>query len=366
MMRRGPGVCLIALLLAGCSSLAIPNWVPWLGKPSSQDSPEPKPVASTPVGPAVETAQPGSVHMKPFEDTDEALADRVIAVVNNDAITLAELQESVATKRTEARQQQRVLADDTLMQDSLNQLIEFRLQTQEADREKITVEETELNDEFKERIKRYGLKNEEEFDKVIQAQGITLDSIKKRLRESLKVQKLVRRKVALRVSVTDAEITQYIEDNRAKLETGLSYHARHILIVPEADTDVAWEAARIRADMLRTQIIQGADFAEMAKQHSRDATAKDGGDLGTLKRGELAQDVEGAILALNVDEVSQPFRSPLGYHVFKLEAKDSLEGDGLVRIRQQVRDILFREKYDTRLEVWLKEIRQRAIIEVRL
>ena len=76
--------------------------------------------------------------------------------------------------------------------------------------------------------------------------------------------------------------------------------------------------------------------------------------------------VEGAILALNVDEVSQPFRSPLGYHVFKLEAKDSLEGDGLVRIRQQVRDILFREKYDTRLEVWLKEIRQRAIIEVRL
>jgi len=266
----------------------------------------------------------------------------------------------------EARQQQRDFADDAMLQDSLNQLIEFRLQIQEAEREKITVEDIEVTEEFNERIKRYGMKNEEEFEKVIRAQGITVESIKKRLRESLKVQKLVRRKVALRVSVTDAEITQYLEENRGKLETGLSYHARHILVIPDADTDTGWESSRIRADMLRTQILQGADFAEMAKQHSRDATAKDGGDLGTLKRGELSQDVETAILVLKVEEVSQPFRSPLGYHVFRLEAKDSLDGDGLVRIRQQVRDILFRQKYDTRLEVWLKEIRQRAIIEVRL
>jgi peptidyl-prolyl cis-trans isomerase SurA len=363
MMRRLPGACAIALLLAGC---AMPGWVPWVGKKTPPPPAEPAPMAATPVGPAVETAQPGSVRMRPFEETDEAVADRVIAVVNNDAITLAELQESVASRRIEARQQQRDLADDTLMQDSLNQLIEFRLQIQEAEREKITLEDTEVTDEFNERIKRYGMKNEDEFDKVIRAQGITIESIKRRLRESLKVQKLVRRKVALRVSVTDAEITQYLEDNRAKLETGLSYHARHILIVPDSDTDAGWEAARIRADMLRTQILQGANFADMAKQHSRDATAKDGGDLGTLKRGELSQDVEAAILVLKVEEVSPPFRSALGYHVFKLESKDSLEGDGLVRIRQQIREILFREKYDTRLEVWLKEIRQRAIIEVRL
>src|SRR5262252_9119026 len=141
MMRRVPAVCVIALLLGGCANtLAVPSWVPWLGAPS-KSAPEAKPVASTPVGPAVETAQPGSVRVKPFEETDDALTDRVIAIVNNDAITLAELQESVATKRTEARQQQRVLADDTLMQDSLNQPIEVRDQVQEADREKITIEE---------------------------------------------------------------------------------------------------------------------------------------------------------------------------------------------------------------------------------
>jgi competence CoiA-like predicted nuclease len=52
--------------------------------------------------------------------------------------------------------------------------------------------------------------------------------------------------------------------------------------------------------------------------------------------------------------------------VFRLESKDSLEGDGLTRIKQQVREILFRQKYEARLDAWLKEIKQRAIIEVRM
>jgi peptidyl-prolyl cis-trans isomerase SurA len=115
--------------------------------------------------------------------------------------------------------------------------------------------------------------------------------------------------------------------------------------------------------MLRTQLEDGADFVELAKQHSRDATAKDGGDLGTLKRGELAPEIESELLALDEGEISRPVRSPLGFHVFRLESKDSLES---ASIRQQIRDILFRQQFDTRLEVWLKEIKQRAIIEVRI
>ena len=118
--------------------------------------------------------------------------------------------------------------------------------------------------------------------------------------------------------------------------------------------------------MLRAQLSDGGDFIELARQHSRDASAKDGGDLGTLKRGELSQDVEAAILALRPGDMSKPFRSALGYHVFRLESKEGLEGEGLVRIRQQIRDILFREKFETRQEAWLKEIKQRAIIEVRM
>jgi peptidyl-prolyl cis-trans isomerase SurA len=363
-VRLGGALALgaLATLLAGCSMLAIPSWVPWLGTPSKA---APDATAAAPANPnALDSPKPGDIRQRPTAEDDE-ISDRIIAVVNNDAITLNELIESVAVYRAENRGGGGP-SDEDLRKESLARLIDNRLQLQEADREKITVDEAELNEEFLDRIKRYNVKNEEEFEKLVRAQGVTLESIKKRLRDGLKVSKLVRRKVTGRISVTEDEISQYVEENRSKLETGLSYHARHILIPPEVESDTGWEAARIKADMLAVQLSDGADFSELARQHSRDATAKDGGDLGTLKRGELSQEVEGAILVLKVGEISRPFRSPLGYHVFRLESKEGLDGEGLLRIRAQIRDILFRQKYDTRQEAWLKEIKQRAIIEVRM
>jgi len=349
----------LALLLGGC---AVPSWVPLIGKPKGP--PPPAPVAGKPLSP--DMPMPGDVRIRPPEH-DEGIADRVVAVVNNDAITLSELQETIVAYRAENRQQRGAgPGDDELAKQFLPRLIDSRLQLQEADRERITVDDQEVSDELTERIKIYNAKTLEEFEKLVKEQGITMDSVKKRVREGLRVQKVIRRKVVLRVSVTDAEIVQYVEENRQKLETGLSYHARHLLVVPEGSDDAAWESARIKADLLRAQVLDGGDFVAVAREYSRDASAKDGGDLGTLKRGELAQDIETEILGLEPGQVSPPYRSSLGYHVFRLESKESLEGDGLTRVKQQIREILFRQKYEARLEAWLKEIKQRAIIEIRM
>jgi peptidyl-prolyl cis-trans isomerase SurA len=357
-MRRTPlRVVGLALILGGC---AFPSWVPMIGKPNGP--PPAAPAAAKPSSP--DMPMPGDVRVRTLEH-DEAVADRVVAVVNNDAITLSELQETIVAFRAEKGRGSNS-SDDELAKQFLPKLIDSRLQLQEAEREKITVEDQEVNDEISERIKAYNSKTVEEFEKLLKEQGITMEAVRKRVREALRVQKVVRRKVALRVSVTDTEIVQYVEENRQKLETGLSYHARHILVVPEGSDDAAWEGARIRADILRTQVLEGGDFATVAHAHSQDASAKDGGDLGTLKRGELAQDIEAEILRLAPGQMSKPYRSSLGYHVFRLESKDSLEGDGLIRVKQQIREILFRQKYEARLEAWLKEIKQRAIIEVRM
>ena len=357
-MMRAARVVALAVVLGGC---AVPSWMPLLGRKGPLP---PAPVAGKPLSP--DMPMPGDVRIRPTEH-DDGVADRVVAVVNNDAITLSELQETIVAYRAENRQGRGGgPSDDELAKQFLPKLIDGRLQLQEAERERITVDDHEVTDEIAERIKMYNTKSVEEFEKLIKEQGITMDAVRKRVREALRVQKVIRRKVALRVSVTDTEIVQYVEENRPKLETGLSYHARHLLVVPESPDDKGWEAARIKAEILRSQIVDGADFATIARQSSQDASGKDGGDLGTLKRGELAEDIESEILKLEPNQVSAPYRSSLGYHVFQLESKESLEGDGLVRIKQQVREILFRQKYEARLEAWLKEIKQRAIIEVRM
>ncbi len=345
------------LALAGCS---VPQWMPLIGEKPPKDEP-PKAAPSTSAVP-VRLSATGPRTSPP----DERVTDRVLAIVNNDAITLSELQEAIAVYKYENRDRAPE-SSDQLVQQFLTRMIDSRLQVQEAEREKIVIEETEIDEELADRIKKMNLKGREEFEAALKAQGIPMTAVRKRIADELRRGRIVSRKVRLRVSVTEEEVSQYLEANRAKLETGLAYHARHILILPETGAeDAAWENARIRAELLRTQLLQGADFAEVARQHSRDASARDGGDLGTLKRGELAQDIESQILGLAPGQLSSPYRSALGYHIFRLESKETLDGDGLTRVRAQIREILFREKFDTRLDAWLKEIKQRAVIDVRL
>jgi peptidyl-prolyl cis-trans isomerase SurA len=347
-MRR---LLLVPLLLAVLGGCAAPGRMP---APGGTERPVER--ATAPSGDDTPAVPPASV---------DGVADRVVAVVNNDAITLGELQEALAAFRQESRGRV-TTSDEELSRQFLLRLIETRLQLQEAEREKVVVEESEVEDELGQRLKRLGAASRADVEALLQAQGLTMEAVRKRVRDSLRVARIVRRKVTLRVSVTEQEVDRYLAENRDKLETGLSYHARHILITPAGESDAAWEAARIRAGMIHVQLVEGADFAELARVHSKDASAKAGGDLGTLRRGELAPEIEAQILRLEVGEISVPYRSRLGYHLFLLEAKDSLAGEVLQRARQQVRDILFRQKFEGRLEAWVKEMKQRALIEVRL
>src|SRR5262245_5303645 len=253
-MRAGLVVVVVLLLLGGCGT--------------ARTNPAPEQTAQ----PAGEKTTPDTGRPAEAAAVAPDISDRVVAVVNNDAITLGEVLETVISYRQENRG--RVTgSDEELGRQFLTRLIETRLQLQEADREKIVVEDSEVDEELADRMKRFGAKNKEDIEALVKEQGLNLDAVRRRVRESVRIAKVVRRKVTLRISVTEGEIDQYLADNQPKLETGLTYHARHILITA-GNSDADWEGARIRAEMIREQLAGGADFSELAKQHSRDASAK--------------------------------------------------------------------------------------------
>jgi len=349
-------LALLPLLAAGCS---LPAWVPLIGH-----QPVPGPVTEAPGPPA---SAPILTSREQFNPTADVV-DRVICVVNNDAITQYELDEAELYYMAENRD--RVVdgeARKTLRAQLLQNLIENRIQLQQADREKITVEDAEIAESLGDIMKKLKAKDEKEFEEIIKSQGLTLEGVKKRLKDQLMVQRLIRRKVHLRISVTEQEIDKYLAENRDKLETGLTFTARHILLQPDPNKgEEGWPEARKRADEVYARLLEGEDFVALAKKYSDDPSAKEGGSLGTLKRGELAPEIEEAIMRLQPGEASTPFRSQVGYHIFRLDSRESLGGDSLSQVRNQVREILYRQKYDARLKEWLVEIRQRAIIDVRM
>jgi peptidyl-prolyl cis-trans isomerase SurA len=341
--------------------MAVPSWVPLFGR-------------SAPPGPAAQAPLPPPPALAPILTSRDQLevspdvVDRVICVVNNDAITQYELDEAELYYLAETHER---VADGearkALRARLLQNLIENRIQLQQAEREKVVIEDAELAENIAEIRKKLKAKDEKEFESILKSQGLTMEGVKKRLREQLMVQRVIRRKVALRISVTEPEIDKYLAENREKLETGLTFSARHILLQPDPNKgEEGWTEARKRAEEVYARLLEGEDFAELAKKYSDDPSAKDGGSLGTLKKGELAADIEAAILRLRPGEISTPFRSQVGYHLFRLDSRETLSGEGLAQVRSQIRDILYRQKYDARLKDWLVEIKQRAIIDIRM
>jgi peptidyl-prolyl cis-trans isomerase SurA len=347
-------VAVLALTLGGCS---LPAWVPFFGKgggamPPPDGGPPPRaPILARSVA---------------LGEQDEVV-DRVLCVVNNDAITQFDVAEAEAFHYFERKEEPG--SEDVRREVRariLARMIDSRLQLQQAQRDSIAVEEAEIKEGLAEIMKQLKVRDEAELAPVLKAQGATVEQARKRIREQLMVQKVVRRKVALRVTVTEQEVDRYLEQNRDKLETGLTFEARHMLFLPTPDGGpAAWEGARARAEQAHALLAAGGDWTELAAKYSEDASGKDGGALGSLKRGELAADIERAVLELAPGQYSAPFRSELGYHLFKLDAKETLSGDRLVQTRAQIREILFREKYEVRFRDWLEEIRGRAIIDIR-
>ncbi len=362
----------LSLTVSGC---AIPAWVPLIGKgkPPPTGTPRNSAQAPEPAGNAPRPAESAAsvlltTKREPATETGDVM-DRVICVVNNDAITLFELEEVEAHYLYENKEQPlpEGEARRALRQRLLNRIIDSRIQLQQAEREKVVVEDAEISEQVDEIMKKLSAKTQPEFEEILKSQGLTPEAVKKRIKEQIMVQRLTRRKVGLRVSVTEQEIDRYLEDNRDKLEVGLSFEARHILFLPASpQSEEGWEAARRKAEQVYELLREGQDFSELAKKYSEDASGKDGGSLGSLKRGELAPDIEAGILKLQPGQYSSPFRSKVGYHLFRLDSKESLTGEVLTQSRNQIRDILYRQKYDGRLQEWIAEIRQRAVIDIRM
>lgn len=139
--------------------------------------------------------------------------------------------------------------------------------------------------------------------------------------------------------------------------------ARHILI--RTNEVVSEEDARRRLQVLRERIEAGADFAELARLNSEDGTAARGGDLGWVYPGDTVPEFERAMNALKPGELSAPVRTPFGFHLIRVEERRA--GDpSAERRRQQARQALRERKADEAYQEWLRQLRDRTYVEMRL
>lgn len=152
----------------------------------------------------------------------------------------------------------------------------------------------------------------------------------------------------------------------AGVQTGAAVrqtHARHILI--KTSEVVSESDARRRLADLRERIVNGADFAELARLHSEDGSASRGGDLDWVYPGDTVPEFERAMDELKPGEVSQPVKSPFGYHLIQVQERRVADASD-DRKRMQARVALRDRRADEAYQDWLRQLRDRTYVEIRL
>jgi peptidyl-prolyl cis-trans isomerase SurA len=139
--------------------------------------------------------------------------------------------------------------------------------------------------------------------------------------------------------------------------------ARHILV--KTSEVVSEEDARRRLAGLRERIAGGADFAELARLNSEDASAARGGDLGWIHPGDTVPEFERAMQALAPGELSQPVRTPFGFHLLQVQERRAADLSD-ERQRLQARLALRERKAEEAYQEWLRQLRDRTYVEMRL
>ncbi len=160
------------------------------------------------------------------------------------------------------------------------------------------------------------------------------------------------------LTLTDDEVRQYYDANLSQYQTPGQVRASHILLRIEGDDD---EAAAARAADLAAEARGGADFAQLAREHSQDeANAENGGDLGLFGRGRMVPEFENAAFALAAGEISDPVRSPFGYHVIQVTEKQEEVTQPFAEVRGAIENTLKRERSSARATALARAIAEEA------
>ncbi|HEY3566262.1 MAG TPA: peptidylprolyl isomerase [Casimicrobiaceae bacterium] len=250
---------------------------------------------------------------------DPVSLDRVVVVVNDEAITQWDMNEARRILLSQLKSSKITPPpNDVLDKQVLERLIVQRAVLQYAKETGIRVDDTTVERTIL-RIAEENKLAADEFRKVLEREGIPYANYREDIRKQILIQRVRDREVDSKVSVSDAEVDNYLATLASQAGGEDEYQLSHIYIaVPEEASSDAVEASRRRAEQALAEVRSGKDFAQVAAAYSAAPDAPSGGDLGWRTRARLPSVFADLVQKMTPGEVSNVLRSGSGFHIVKL------------------------------------------------
>jgi peptidyl-prolyl cis-trans isomerase SurA len=306
------------------------------------------------------------------EQTTPPRAD-VWAVVNGQEVTQDEVNKYYRGRINPDAQTPSQEESLSLKLNILDELINNDILLQRARKLNLIASDAEVEDKFTESKSPY---TEDEFQKKLKDAGLTVDDLKSDLRRQLSIQKLLNREVLAKISITDQDITDFYQKNRAQFNVAEpQYHIAQIVVTPHPDPGVhnrkndkavnAMDAQR-KVAALEQKLNAGADFFQLAMDYSEDSTASTGGDLGFHGESSFNQSdpvLKKMVMTMKPGEVSRPIPSKGGgFVILKLVGKEQAGQRELSdpQVQQTIRDTLRNRKEQLLRVAYLTDARDES------
>lgn len=307
---------------------------------------------------------------------ESEIIDSSVAVVNQDVITRSDINRvgevifRQIREKTPPEQQAQALQE--AQKKIIAQLIENKLLSQQATARNISVSESELDHAQAQVIQRNNFTNKD-FRKELEKMGLSQEQYRETLREQILRSKLIDYEVRSKVVIPDKEIEKYFEEQYSEHARAESYYILQLGVSwvdpPQtSELSIAKKNARNQIETAHSLAQEGEDFKELARKYSNLPSAADGGDLGFFRKDEMATYMRDAVTTLQPGEISPIIEGSDSYMFFKLlEHKQDMNSNTQVldeKIKEEIRNTLYKQEAEKRYKEWLEKIRDQAYIKI--
>ena len=252
---------------------------------------------------------------------------------------------------------------DEVLREALDHLITRTLLEQEAKARNIAVPDADVEGQIDKMRSRFP--SEDEFKKALESRRTTVEQLRTDARTDMVITRMLDAEVASAEPATDEEARAFYAKNPEKFTQPEAVRASHILLLVDEKADEATrKKLRGQMDGILKRARAGEDFAALAKAHSQDGSAAQGGDLGFFTRGRMVPPFEQAAFALEPGALSDVVTTQFGYHVIKLIERRAPATVPLEKVSPQVKEYLTGQKKQDRADTFIAGLKKKSRIEV--
>ena len=289
------------------------------------------------------------------------LVEKVVARVNDQLITYTEFQ-----KRLEvARPPQGTTDPLKIKVETLDDIIKEKLLADRAREMQVSATDAEV-EEAVERVKRqYNLATDAEFDAALAQSKMTRDELKKQMRDTITLQKVVGREVTSKLDISEDMLRLEYERQKDKLyRVPEQARVAEIVLRFAANDPAGRERAAARIEEIRQKVAAGSSFSDLAKQYSEGNARDRGGDLGSVSQGELLPALDAAVFSSPPQEYPAPVLMPTSIHLYRVTERKPAGYKRFEDVSEDLRKRINENLYEKKFTEYMDHLRREAFVKV--